>query len=295
MITFKRRMPLAPGADTSGIITVKDYFGRLCQLCEFAAYTEEEARQKDIDYIYWRDARNKPAGTWVITDDKYVVQTIRDATAFLYTTLSLTSFKARKPLLAEVRLRNRSFGTFSDKDRVTLDASSRRFQFVLKAVATANLEGRKPDWERLGKVLKPHSKNPEASAKFMFKFPKVQDMLKEETQKIFDGMGLTENTVGEAMKLAYEIAKEGKSAKYLLQFAEQLADLRDMKPKTKGAFQLPPFDPMGSIPADTQMLRMIEEAKQAQAAAGAQDADMVDVSTGGDYVDPGEYVEGLRK
>lgn len=295
MITFTRRMPLAPGADKSGMKIVKDYFGRECQLCEFAAYTEEEAKQKDLEYVYWRDAKHKPVGTWVRTDDNYVVQTIRDATAFLYTTLSLTSFRAKKPLLAEVRLRNRSFSTFSDKDRVTLDASSRRFQFVLKAVATANLEGRKPDWEKLGKVLKPHSKNPEASAKFMFKFPKVQDMLREETQKIFDGMGLTENTVAEAMKLAFEIAKEEKSAKYLLQFASDLADLRDMKPKMKGNFQLPPFDPMGSIPADTNMLKMIEEAKVAMASEGDQGSDITDITSGETYVDPAQYVEDLKK
>ena len=258
---------------------------------EIPVYTIEEAKAKGLEFIYWRDAKHHKAGEWVSTDDGYVCQILKDATAFLYTTISLTSWKSRKPLSAETRIRNRSFSTFSEKDRISLDAGSARFKFVLRAVAVANLEGRKPDWERLGKVMNPHAKIPEASAKYLFKYRKVQDMLKQETQKIFEEQGLTESAVATAMKEAFELARTQKSPKVLLEFARDLADLWEMKPnRGKSQLQLPAFDAMGPL-EDPSILKMVEEAKQVMAETGNEQKELVDPGTGSEYMDPAELLK----
>jgi hypothetical protein len=259
---------------------------------ECPVYTIAEATERSIKFVPWKQGFDLKlrTGDWVSSDDGYVVQLRRDVGAWMYTTISVLSFRSGH-FRAETRIANKSYNTISDKGSFDLAISGIRFKNVLRAVALANIEHRTPDWEALGKYLRPTSKIPEASAKIYFKSKKVQNMLKEEVSKILTDEGLSPQMAARGIKLAMELAIEKKNPKMLLEAADRITELFDMHPKKVSTQlgQYMQFDPMGTM-ADPATLKQLEDARAQVAAEPDDSLDMVRGDEDQEYVIPEKYM-----
>lgn len=185
-------------------------------------YTEEEASNKGIQWLYWKDERVKE-GDWVITDDLYVVQvrSVKEYTnrrnktnRFLLTTIAPAWVTKQAKLLWEPRKEIGDYsGTHPDR-WVNREKRKGRTRRAIKLYVNMLVNG-KVDLQKCGQLYRPDIKWSTRAFKQLLKKEEIQEMVQDELQKLFEREGITREFIVQKHKQAIELG-EGKNDGYLI-------------------------------------------------------------------------------
>lgn len=218
------------------VMKVGNYFRKV----DVYVYTIQEAKQKGIEYLLWK---NVPLGYtgYVATDDGYVVQCQdvrlytnhkKRSRMYVKTTVGAAFVDKSSKILYEERRLNRDYSNINSQLWIDRKAKSIRTQRAVRLYVQMMFNSpKKIDFELLGKTIDPTAKIPEATAKRLLKQEVIKDMVKEEVKKELQKLGITEEFVLKKHLKAAEIAETTEDATALLKVADRLADYLEMKPE----------------------------------------------------------------
>lgn len=195
-------------------------------------YTEEEAKEQGIDYVYWKEAE---VGDWAITDDGYVMECEK-----IYETdgksnqIVLTGGRQWNGDSTEIIFeKNHEMGLYTQnnpKHWSELEARRKTTQNAMKVLAASLVTTGKPDYETAAHVYRQDEEIPVATLKRLLKQERIQKVLRDELQKIYEDEDFNERTVVQELKQLRDEAKEKKDLSNWNRAIETSIDLLDMKP-----------------------------------------------------------------
>lgn len=226
-------------------------------------YTKEEADQKGMQYVPWREAQT---GQWGLTDDLFVAQCIkrcdyRTGTMFVYP-FGRPWASMRKPLVFWDYYQKGSYNYAVPQTWAEAEAAKTRTERTVQAFAAMILAGKKPDWKVLGAIYRPNQRIPEATVRRLFRREEIKTMVTEEMKNLLQSKGITKDSVLDLYMRAAKIGEDNDDAKALIQVADRLADLLDMVPvKGKKVVQLEQFgaEIFGEIGKGVQQARLAQQ------------------------------------
>jgi len=198
----------------------------------YTIYTKEEADDRGIDYVYWKDAEE---GDWALSDDNYIAQVIKvkeypsnnnSMTKYVRTPWGYImwdqKYKGRK-FLVEGR---RSAYTFTGKRKIeALEPSLSKLamcyaQTMNKDLAIDMAFGSLPG-------------NQHSSWKRRMKSEVFKNMVREELAALLTRHGLTEDYTLDLLTETIELAKGKKDVTNLMRAVENLQSMHSMDSKDK--------------------------------------------------------------
>ncbi len=205
---------------------------------EFNVYTQKEADDLGIEYVYWHDAKK---GDWALSDDGYVGECLKILGPYGETQLVQYVLSYARvwdnPGATVNFLERKATRSYSQSSPITWDEaevkSKRSKRFIMAYVAMFMTGG--IDWKKLGEEYRPDLKHhiPERRAKHLFKQKAFQRVIQEKLVEIFKARNIDEGDVIDMFKAAYKQAKANKDPKEMRMTAEDFRDLLDMSPKTQ--------------------------------------------------------------
>lgn len=206
------------------------------KLKKYPVYTANEA---EFDSVYWKQAQE---GEWASTDDGYVAKCVgrkeyTDAKGRIKTLVKLTCgvqwVTNTANLLYEPNKEANIFSMVKPKPWQEREAKKSRTKNAVSAYVTQVVNGKKPDWEQIGKIYRPDQKNPPATVRRLFKQRVIKNMIEEKLKEVLIAKGIDKGFVLDTMLEAIEIAKEKQDVSNILRAAENFVDLLEMKPNKK--------------------------------------------------------------
>tara|TARA_R100000152_G_C6772855_1_gene199970 strand:+ start:679 stop:1470 length:792 start_codon:yes stop_codon:yes gene_type:complete len=205
----------------------------------FIVYTEDEAHQRGICFIYWKDADQ---GDQAISDDGYVSECL-DRKVY-------TDKKSRTKTFVKCAhgvgwvTKSSKFNYIPNKEArcysyvkpthwAEKEAGKTRTKNAVTAYIADITSGNKPDWEQIGNIYRPDEKYPEATARRLFKQKRIQTMVEEKLQEILINKGITQDQVLDLQLEALELARNKGDVSNFLRVTENFMDLLQMKPGKK--------------------------------------------------------------
>ena len=203
----------------------------------YIMYTKEEAIKEGISFVHWRQGRK--GGEWVCTDDDLVMQLVKDSRLFdgkgkermwgkqygpLYscTLPKVPYLSGQKDLFYRERL-----------NRVRLKKVRQvRTRIAVYTYAQMLFKGR-IQWDQIGQIICPNSRNRYQYARFLFRKPEVLTMVKQEVANAMLKTNFTIERVMEEYNHLIDMCKEKKDREQLRETLEFLAGLFDMLPEQK--------------------------------------------------------------
>jgi hypothetical protein len=214
----------------------------------FEAYTEEEAKERGLEYKSWRSA---PAGTWAVTDDGWVLKVLsrrgyvrNKKTVEMVTLSGARAFNTKyQSCVYGPRRITRNYTALTLAPWDVREASSRRTKAAVKVYVAMMLLG-KINWEKLGEVYRPNNPMRVPVLKKLMKRDRIRKMIDKELHEQLKEQGMDTDYVLQTLKDAINIAKAKKDPSNMLRGAEDLMDIHGMKADTKKAlpaaeFQIP--------------------------------------------------------
>ncbi len=198
----------------------------------YKVYRESEAKEKDIEYVYWKDAKT---GEYALSDDKYVAKVISKReypsnhdipNTYLRFPWGYTFFNAKYP--------SKKLNVKGRKTNVTLSGKSyievQSGQDKMKNLAT--MFALKPDYDlaiewAMGAVTDTERRK----WKRTMKSEKFKSMVRDELQAKLQEHGLTEKYTLDLLESTISMAKDKKDVTNLLRAIENLQDMHGMKDK----------------------------------------------------------------
>jgi hypothetical protein len=214
---------------------------------EYVVYTREEADEKRLKYVYWKDAYQQ--GQWVLTDDGMVCRllgykrynetrhtTKRKHAFMVFPMCRLWATRPAKFNALEFMDKDATWRTHPDQTVSKLERGKQRAKAFVEVYVSMLLTG-KVDWQRLGYLWAPKSKKPEYWARKVAKEEWIREMVREEIIKVFQSNNVSEGTVIQLLTKAAEVAENNGDAANIIKAAIELAKMLDMYPdkKTGGA------------------------------------------------------------
>jgi hypothetical protein len=202
------------------------------EVTTYTIYRSGEAKQKDIEFKYWKDAET---GEYAISDDDYVAKVIsrREYTGnrgfsniYLRFPWGYTFFSPKYPS-KKLNVKGRKTNTtFTGKSYIEVQSGQDKMKNLSAMFAL------KPDYDlaiewALGAVTDSERRK----WKRTMKSEVFKTMVREERQKLLQDHELTEDYTFELMKETIELAKEKKDVSNLMRVVENLQDLHGMKDK----------------------------------------------------------------
>lgn len=207
---------------------------------DFNIYTREEADDKGIEYVPWRECEK---GDWVLSDDGYVGECLditgpyraktqgTSARYFIFSFAKLWEGKYSKLSYLDRKATGGYYST-SGYGWVERELRSQRGRRFVNAYVIMFLAGR-IDWAKLGRIYRADQKNPTKAAKYIIKQERFKKMIEERLKKEFSDRGITEGTVLDNYKDIYEKADTDKNPnlKIMKSVTDEFRDMLDMKPR----------------------------------------------------------------
>lgn len=205
---------------------------------EFHIYPQAEADEKGIEYVHWREARE---GDWALSDDGYVGECLdvmgpytnyqgSKAIFMIFSYGKVFDSPSIKLNYLERKATN-SYSYVSTKDWASLEASKKRGRRFITAYVMNFMAGVPIDWTKLGLIYRSDEKQPDKTAKRLFRQEVFQEMIQQKMIEVFKGQNISEHDVIEMFKDALAVAKSNKDAKEIRMVAEDFRDMFDMNPK----------------------------------------------------------------
>lgn len=175
-------------------------------------YTKEEADEKDLDYVYWKDADE---GDWAITDDEYVCRCKRVTATKKNKEIALTGGTAWDSENAEIHFeQNHEIGVYSymkPQTHMSKEVKSRRAKQVIDIYCRLRTKGVKHSdmpWDRMGQIYRPDQEIPRATVQRLFKTEKVKEKVSERIVEILEDEGFSDRELIREYKEVLEEAKD---------------------------------------------------------------------------------------
>ena len=198
----------------------------------YTVYRKNEAKEKDIEYKYWRDAEE---GDYAISDDDYVSKLIskrvytsadgRDS-VYLRFPWGYTFFNpkyASKKLVVAGRKTN---VTFTGKSYIEVQSGQDNMKNLAQMFAL------KPDYDlAIEWAIGATTQSQRRKWKRTMKSEVFKRMVREELSKLLDEHGLNEKYTLELLEDAIKMAKEKKDVPSVMRAVENLQDMHGMKEK----------------------------------------------------------------
>ena len=249
------------------------------QVREFVVYPLDEALEKGLKPVPWRDARE---GDWAITDDGFAVECLsrtehtelirgkkkgRCRSLLALSIARIWTTKGAKLLWEERRLTGRH-GSVSRASWAEREARRTRTRNVVKAYAQMAVSGQGIDWHALGMLYRGDQAIPAATVKRLFKQEVIQKMIAHELAALMSNEGITPQFVIQKMKKAADIAELRSDAGNLLKVSLAFADFLNMSNQQQVGKvpQIAAYDRydnmVESAEAEFKMLKEAEVAKE---------------------------------
>ena len=194
----------------------------------YSIYKESEAKDKKLDYKYWRDANE---GEYGLSDDGYVAKVITRAvykptSVYVRYPYGYTFFNpnyATTKLKASGRMAN---NTISGKTHWEVLCGQQKLNNLAMVYAQTM------DYNKaIGTVLDNPTSNQERMWKRRMKTEKFKDMVRDELQKLLQDHGMTEGYTLELLEETIKKAKDKGDITNLMRAVDNLQDMHGMKDK----------------------------------------------------------------
>ena len=235
--------------------------------------------------VYWKSAKE---GDWASTDDGYVAECIAknvytDKSGRVKTLIKLTCgvqwSTGTGRLLFEP---NKAAGIYSMlKPRAwqEREATSKRTKNAVNAYVGQIVEGKKVDWNQVGKIYRPDEQNPSATVKRLFKQKVISNMVEEKLKEILSSRGVDKGYVLDNILKAISIAEDKQDVSNMLRGVENFVDMLEMKPNKKVTTDTLQID------MTNQIMDKIETEEKKLVATRKGESDVIE------YHDPGDENE----
>ena len=198
----------------------------------YKIYKEDEAKEKGIDYKYWKEAET---GDYAISDDKYVAKVISKReyksnhdtpNIYLRFPWGYTFFNPKYPSKKLVVAGRKTNVTFTGKSYIEVQSGQDKLKNLAQMFAL------KPDYDlaiewALGAVTSSQRRK----WKRTMKSEVFKKMVREELQKLLLEHGLTEKYTLDLLEDAIRTAKDKKDVPSMMRAVENLQDMHGMKEK----------------------------------------------------------------
>jgi len=197
----------------------------------FNIYSKAEADEKDVEYVYWKEAN---ANNYAISDDDYVFRVISKKTykdrygaaRSFYKFPFGNKWDGKKAVLYFKSYQSGEIQENWEKKEM----GKTRTKNAVNAYVAMMLSKKPIDWEILGNIYRPDQKIPSATVKRLFKMDKVQQMVETKTKSVLADKGVTKDSIIQTILDAIEVARHKQDAGNMLKGADNLADYLEMKP-----------------------------------------------------------------
>lgn len=246
----------------------------------YPVYTPEEAAAARIEFRPWRDVLTPRE--WGLTDDGYVTQLLA---CWSYTNKKGQITHLKKFTIGRVwqnRMSKLLWGKQKEKaEKLTAphgwthrEIRRKRVKRAVKVYASFLVAGKDTDWDAVGRAYRPDEKIREATAKRLFKDPKVRAMVDKEVVEILTGLGLNQEFVLKNMKLVVEKSFEKDDLTNARLQLQDLGKILEIFPKDTPRG----YDPSRMLPLVDEYREITgytatdEDAKMLEAAKRSEDA-----------------------
>jgi hypothetical protein len=198
----------------------------------YKIYPKDEADEKGIKYIYWKEAE---AGDYAISDDEYVAKVISKRNyksnhdtpnTYLRFPWGYTFFNPKYPTKRLKVLGRKTNVTFTGKSHIEVQAGQDKMKNLAMMFAL------KPDYDlaiewAMGAVTDSERRKWTRT----MKSETFKVMVRDELQKILSEHGLTEDYTLDLFERTISMAKDKKDVTNLMRAVENLQDMHGMKDK----------------------------------------------------------------
>jgi len=200
---------------------------------KYEIYTEDEAKERDIEYKHWRDCKQ---GDYGISDDGFVAECLKRRE---YKNTSNLVFPygqgfSRKKGVAKLEYlphkKSGSYVNLSAKKNYELKAQKTQYKNFAKVYAAMVMSGN-IDFETLGRVFDQNEPMPQAKAKSLLKKEYMRKMVKTEITEVLAEKNVDPSRVVDMINDAFIIAKEKNDPANMLRASENFIDMLGMKQK----------------------------------------------------------------
>ncbi len=201
----------------------------------FPVYSEEEAKEKGIEYVEWRDSH---PGDWAVSDDGFVALCLNrkeyskkgsnrkvECVFLVHGTMWLSSKQEFSYLQ---RKRTNTFTRTSAMSWQETEAKRQRTLRVVRAYIDMFLAYKKIDWAALGQIYRPDQADPGASVKRLFREKKITELIVQGITDALEQKGITKAEVVDMFNRAYSLAIEQDDTGPMIRVAENFAKMLDM-------------------------------------------------------------------
>ena len=198
----------------------------------YNVYRKNEADEQEIDYKYWRDAKE---GEYAVSDDDYVSKVITKRvykandgrnSVYLRFPWGYTFFNPKYPSKKLIVAGRKTNVTFTGKSYIEVQAGQDKMKNLAQMFAL------KPDYDlaiewALGAVTQSQRRK----WKRTMKSEVFKKMVREELQNLLHEHGLTEKYTLDLLEDAIRVAKDKKDVPSMMRAVENLQDMHGMKEK----------------------------------------------------------------
>lgn len=180
----------------------------------YEIYTQEEADNRGIDYVYWKDATEE--GQYVITDDNYVCEVRK-----IYESkkgdrqIVLSGGRCWDNDSAEINYEAyKEVGNFQfNKPQTYMQREIKNFRsdFIIRFYARLRAQGVKHNdmpWDHMGRMYRPDTPAPVVTVKKLFRSKETMKEVSKQVAEIMDEKGLTEENLLDKYMDLLEMAKD---------------------------------------------------------------------------------------
>jgi len=194
----------------------------------YTIFNEKEAKDKDINYKYWRDANE---GEYGVSDDKYVAKVIsksiyKPTSVYVRFPFGYTFYNPRYTSTKLTASGRRSNNTISGKTHWEVLSNGQTMRNLAMVYAqTMNYD------KAIDHVFDNPTLNKRKTWKHRMKKENFKNMVRDELQKLLQEHGMTEAYTLELLEETIKKAKDKGDVTNLMRAVDNLQDMHGMKEK----------------------------------------------------------------
>ena len=204
---------------------------------KYPVYTEEQAKQKGYDYVYWRQAQ---IGDWGLTDDGYVAECYdrkdyTDKNGKVKTLIKLTCGVGWDSGFSKINfLENHKYVVYSKTNpKRTWDeqeSGTTRSKNTINTYANMLLNNGQVDYSVLGQIYRPDQEIPEATVRRFLKQKVAKRMVEKKIKELLSDKSINKEFAVDNIIRVLQMAESKGDVNNFLKANDYLMDLLEMKP-----------------------------------------------------------------
>ncbi len=200
-------------------------------------YTKDEADNKKLDYVYWRQAE---IGDWAITDDNFVSECYArkdytDKNGKVKTFVKLTCGVGWDSGFSKIQfLENHKYGVYSKtnpkRSWVDEESGTSRAKNTVNAYANMLLDSKAVDFDALGQIYRPDQSVPAATVRRFLKQKTAKRMVEKKVKELLSDKAINKEFALDNIIRALQMAESKGDVNNFLKANDYIMDLLEMKP-----------------------------------------------------------------